>query len=95
MIAATMNPQVDNHFLLMAHHHVNNINKNNNKNRCNECNAPLNHFCRKCKKCVCLVCCGEKRARENVWWCDTCFKTQTVAKQQLIRNCDYCSEDKE
>ena len=75
----------------MAHHQV----LNNNNNGCIECNAPSNHLCRKCNKCVCSLCCGEKRALENAWWCDACFKTQTVATQQLIRNGDYFSDDGE
>jgi hypothetical protein len=62
-------------------------------NGCIECNTPSNHSCRKCKKCVCSLCCAEKRELENAWWCDVCFKTQSVANQQLIRDGNYSSGD--
>ena len=58
-------------------------------NGCIECNTPSNHSCRKCKKCVCSLCCAEKRELKNAWWCDVCFKTQSVANQQLIRDGNY------
>ena len=67
----------------------------NNNNGCIECNLPSNHSCRKCKKCVCSLCCAEKRELENAWWCNMCFKKQTVASQQLIRDGLYYSSDKE
>jgi hypothetical protein len=62
-------------------------------NGCIECSTPSNHVCRKCKKCVCSLCCAEKRALENAWWCDLCFKTQSVANQQLIRDGSFYSDD--
>jgi hypothetical protein len=65
-----------------------------NKGWCIECNTPSNHSCRKCKKCVCSLCCGE-RELENVWWCNACFSTQTVANQQLIRDGNYDNDDEE
>jgi hypothetical protein len=70
-----------------------NTTSTNDNNGCIECNLPLNHSCRKCKKCICSLCCSEKRELENAWWCGTCFKTQTVANQQLIRDGLYCSDD--
>ena len=72
--------------------HVHGSDKNNG---CIECNTPSNHMCRKCKKYVCLLCCAEKRALENAWWCDLCFKTQSVANQQLIRDGSFYSDDDE
>ena len=62
-------------------------------NGCIECSTPSNHVCRKCKKCVCSLCCAEKRALENAWWCDLCFKTQSVANQQLIRDGSFYSDN--
>ena len=72
--------------------HVHASDKNNG---CIECSTPSNHVCRKCKKCVCSLCCAEKRALENAWWCDLCFKTQSVANQQLIRDGSFYSDDDE
>ena len=69
---------------------VHGIDKNNG---CIECSTPSNHVCRRCKKCVCSLCCAEKRALENAWWCDLCFKTQSVVNQQLIRDGSFCSDD--
>jgi hypothetical protein len=66
-----------------------------NKVGCIECNLSSNHSCRKCKKCVCSLCCSEKRELENAWWCEICFKKQTVASQQLIRDGRYYSSDEE
>ena len=66
-----------------------------NKIGCIECNLPSNHSCRKCKECVCSLCCSEKRELENAWWCEICFKKQTVASQQLIRDGRYYSSDEE
>ena len=65
-----------------------------NENGCVECGTPSKHLCRKCKKCVCSLCCGQ-RELENVWWCGTCFDSQTVADQKLIRDGDYCSDSEE
>ncbi|KAI2498507.1 hypothetical protein MHU86_15967 [Fragilaria crotonensis] len=63
-----------------------------NEGWCIECSTPSNHSCRKCKKCVCSLCCGQ-RELENVWWCNACFSTQTVANQQLIRDGNYEDSD--
>ncbi|KAI2512179.1 hypothetical protein MHU86_2266 [Fragilaria crotonensis] len=62
--------------------------KQRDNNGCIECGTPSNHACRKCKKCVCSLCCGQ-RELENVWWCELCFATQSVANQQLIRDGNY------
>ena len=59
---------------------------------CIECNTPSIHSCRKCKKCVCSLCCSQ-RELENAWWCELCFKTQSVANQQLIRDGNYDSDE--
>jgi hypothetical protein len=67
----------------------------NNKNGCIECDLPSNHSCQKCKWCVCSLCCAGKRELENAWWCDMCFRTQTVANQQSIRDGLYCTNDEE
>ena len=66
-----------------------------NNNGCIECNIPSYHSCRECRKCVCLWCCAEKRALDNAWWCDVCFKTQSVANKQLICDGNYSSGDEE
>jgi hypothetical protein len=64
-----------------------------NNNGCIECNKPSSHLCRKCKTCVCSLCCAEKRELENAWWCEVCFKTQSVANHQLICDGNYSSGD--
>ena len=67
----------------------------NDNNTCIECNEPSNHSCEKCNKSVCSVCCSEKRGLEMVWWCDVCFKTQSLWNQRLIREGNYSSSDEE
>jgi hypothetical protein len=66
--------------------------KQRHNNGCIECGTPSNHACRKCKKCVCSLCCGQQEL-ENVWWCELCFKTQSVANQQLIRDGNYSDDE--
>ena len=67
----------------------------NDNNTCIECNEPSSHSCEKCNKTVCSVCCSEKRGLEMVWWCDVCFKTQSLWNQTLIRDGNYSSSDEE
>ena len=72
-------------------------NDKGNNNRCIECNEPSSHLCRRCKRSVCSICCATKRELEMAWWCEECYKKQSLFNQMLIREGTYSSgdEDKE
>jgi hypothetical protein len=63
----------------------------NDGTKCMECSTiPTGHVCSKCKKVrVCSICCDTNRDLQNNPWCKVCFKSETPASQEIIRNGNY------